>query len=109
MKWLVDFTTSDDPRVRAFAGTAVYRTSFRCTDTSHTRLDLGWDNDFISEVELNGHNLGVNWYGSHLIDLKDALKRGINQLTIRYTTTLWNAMGKQPSQPSGLIGPVQLR
>lgn len=109
MPSLASFTASDDPRVRTFAGTAVYRTSFHLTEAPYTRLDLGWDNDFISEVELNGRKLGVNWYGSRLFDLHGALREGENQLTIRYTTTLWNAMGKKELQPSGLIGPVTLR
>lgn len=108
MPSLVDFTASDDLRVRTFAGTAVYRTTFQLDKASYTRLNLGWDNDFISEVELNGRKLGVNWYGSRLFDLHGALRKGENQLTIRYTTTLWNAMGKRELQPSGLIGPVTL-
>jgi hypothetical protein len=109
MPALTDFTTSDDARVRTFAGTAVYRGTFKLDPTSHTHLELGWDNDFISEVEINGHKLGVNWYGEPRFHLKDALRKGENELIIRYTTTLWNSMDKQPLQPSGLIGPLTLR
>ena len=109
MPSLLDFTTSDDPRVRTFAGTAVYRTTFHLDELSYARLDLGCDNDFISEVKLNGHKLGVNWYGSPVFELGEALRKGENHLAIRYTTTLWNTMGKQKLQPSGLIGPVTLR
>jgi len=106
---LVDLTTSDDPRVRNFAGTVVYRATFDLDEAAYTRLDLGWDNDFISEVELNGRKLGVNWYGSPVFELGDSLREGENRLTVRYTTTLWNAMREQNPQPSGLIGPVTLR
>ena len=106
---LADFTLSDDARVREFSGTAVYETTFKLDGTPFSQLDLGWDNDFISEVEVNGRKLGVNWYGSRLFDLQAALRPGENQLTIRYTTTLWNAMGKKPLQPTGLMGPVTLR
>ncbi len=109
MPALADFTASEDQRLRRFSGTAVYRTSFRLSETPYTRLDLGWDNDFICEVELNGRKLGVNWYGARLFDLRDVLRKGENELTIRYTTTLWNALGRNPPQPSGLTGPVRLR
>ena len=87
----------------------MYRTSFDSGKTGFTSLSLGRDNDFISEVELNGQKLGVVWYGPHPLDLRNALREGENQLTIRYTTTLWNAKGKNELQPSGLLGPVSLR
>jgi hypothetical protein len=109
MPSLADFTVSDDPRVRNFSGVAVYKTTFHLDEVPFTQLGLGWDNDFISEVELNGSKLGVNWYGSRLFDIHDALRDGDNELTIRYTTTLWNSMGRKPLQPAGLIGPVTLR
>jgi hypothetical protein len=38
-----------------------------------------------------------------------SLRKGENQLTVRYTTTLWNAMDRKEPQPSGLLGPVTLR
>jgi hypothetical protein len=109
MPSLEDFTASEDPKVRTFAGTAVYRTTFDAEHTHFTSLSLGRDNDFISEVELNGRKLGVVWYGPLPLNLRNALRTGENQLTIRYTTTLWNAMGKDELQPSGLLGPVTLR
>ena len=109
MPSLMDFTTSKDPKVRNFAGTAIYRTTFDPGQTGFTSLGIGRDNDFISEVGLNGKMLGVIWYGSRPLELHNVLRKGENQLTIRYTTTLWNAMGKEELQPSGLLGPVTLR
>ena len=109
MNKLADFTASDDPRIRKFAGTAVYQTTFTLDRTHFTKLDLGRDNDFISEVELNGHKLGVSWYGAPVFDLHESLRKGENQLTVRYTTTLWNAMDKKELQAAGLMGPVTLR
>ncbi len=109
MPSLIDFTTSKDPKVRNFAGTAIYRTTFDPGQTGFTSLSIGRDNDFISEVELNGKSLGVIWYGPKPLNLGAALIKGENQLTIRYTTTPWNAMGKEELQPSGLLGPVELR
>jgi arylsulfatase A-like enzyme len=108
MDTLSDFTSSKDVLVKTFSGTATYMTTFKLEDPSYAELDLGWDNDFISEVTLNGTKLGVNWYGSRRFDVGGIVKKGSNDLTIRYTTTLWNGMGKTPLQPSGLIGPVKL-
>jgi hypothetical protein len=108
MDTLSDLTESKDVRVKTFSGAATYTTTFNLEETSFTQLDLGWDNDFISEVTLNGTKLGVNWYGSRRFNVGGIVKKGSNTLTIRYTTTLWNGMGKTPLQPSGLIGPVKL-
>jgi hypothetical protein len=109
MARLSDFTESKDERIRTFAGTATYKTTFIVEDGSYAYLDLGWDNDFISEVILNGTKLGVNWYGSRLFEVGKAIQKGSNELTVRYTTTLWNHMKNNPPQPAGLIGPVRLR
>ncbi len=106
---LLDFSASADPQLRTFAGVATYQTTFHLDAAEHTHLSIGQDNDFISEVELNGKKLGVIWYGSRLLELGAALRQGENQLSIRYTTTLWNAMGNPKLQPSGLLGPVELR
>jgi hypothetical protein len=108
MDTLSDFTESKDVRIKNFSGTATYRTTFTLEAATYAKMDLGWDNDFISEVTLNGKKLGVNWYGSQLFDVGEVLKNGSNELTIRYTTSLWNKMKNNPPQPSGLIGPVRL-
>jgi hypothetical protein len=108
MHTLSDFSVSKDDRIRTFSGVAVYKTKFSVDDAPYTELDLGRDNDFISEVTLNGVQLGVNWYGSRLFDVSSVLKKGSNDLTIRYTTTLWNKMNSTQPKPSGLTGPVRL-
>jgi hypothetical protein len=105
---LSDFTQRQEDRFKTFSGTITYTTEFVCDDRSYTELDLGWDNDFISEIELNGQKIGVNWYGSQLFDIGKAIKTGPNQLCIRYTTTLWNSMRNTRLQPTGLMGPVRL-
>ncbi len=103
---LEDFTKHPDERLASFSGTAFYTTRFALDDLSFNRLDLGWDNDFISEITLNGTFVGVNWYGSKLFDVRPMIKQGENTLVIKYTTTLNNKMKR--SKPSGLIGPVRL-
>jgi len=107
MESLSDFTQSADGRIRKFSGTVTYSTTFDLDDLNYDCLELGWDNDFISEIFLNGKTVGVNWYGSKCFDISDVLKPGENKLVIQYTTTLYNKM-KAPTQPSGLMGPVRL-
>lgn len=116
---LVDFKS--DETLRAFAGTATYKTSFQApTSGKPAFIDLGPING-ISSVKLNGHDLGLKWYGCHRYALGLALKAGENQLEVRITTVLGNYMksltnnpvakswtSRQPLYPAGLIGPVRL-
>lgn len=104
---LKDFSQSEEEQIRKFSGMAVYRASFEVEDLNYLSLDLGWDNAFITDVSLNGQDLGVSWYGLKLFDLKSSLKKGKNDLVIKYTTTLNNKMNEE-LLPSGLIGPVRL-
>ena len=116
MDALDDFSKSKDHRLRSFSGTVSYSTTFTVQGEQYTHIELGADNDFISEIWLNGTKLGVNWYGVQRFPLGDSLKEGENELRIEYTTTLNNMMGAmkgiryQPRdiQPSGLLGPVRL-
>lgn len=46
----------------------------------------------MSDVRLNGKELGVQWYGRRLYDLSGALEPGENELEVRVTTTMGNYM-----------------
>jgi len=120
---LIEFTTYPDSNIQRFSGVVNYTTTFSLNKKIDLFLDLGQDNDFISEVELNGKAVGVNWYGSKLFDVSDFVQEGENALSIKYTTTLWNTMRdteqgtmfinkyRRPIPPlksSGLLGPVRL-
>jgi len=113
---LDDFSKSGDTRLKSFSGTISYSTTFALQGERYTHLELGADNDFISEIWLNGAKLGVNWYGIQRFSVGDCLREGQNELRIEYTTTLNNMMAAmkgvryQPRsiQPSGLMGPIRL-
>lgn len=120
---LQEFSTHPDERIRSFSGKVVYRTEFSLADTGFERLDLGNINDFICEVELNGHKVGTILFGHRPVKIKDTLKPGPNRLCITYTTTLWNHMRGTKwapfwfgnfqreipeAVPSGILGPVRL-
>jgi hypothetical protein len=89
---LMSWTQHDDPELKYFSGTAVYRKSFdlsanKLAANPTIRLDLG-DVQLIAEVIVNGENLGVLWKPPFQIDVTDSFKAGSNELEIR-VTNLW--------------------
>ncbi len=142
------------PEASAFSGTATYETTFdlpegfppassltdRTTDETptpfdpkrHPRklsvvLDLGTV-DFIAEVTVNGQPAGVRWTPPYRLDISDLVHAGTNTLTVDVTSTWYNRLTYDASQPeaarktwtisgpapgsplrpSGLLGPVTL-
>jgi len=118
---LIDLSTLADKKLNTFAGTIVYKTTFELKNPELTMLDLGKVFD-ISEVKLNGQNLGIRWWGNHIYNAKDALQPGKNQIEIKITTVLLNYMksltknataqrwtANQNTVSTGLAGPVGLK
>lgn len=118
---LEDLGTSPDERLNTFAGVATYRVTFGLSDTGYEVLSLGRVHG-TSEVILNGHPLGVRWWGAeHRFDVGGRLKAGENELEVKVATVLSNycrtlkdnraamrwAARHQPVQ-AGLVGPVAL-
>jgi len=116
-----EFGGHDDNRIASFAGRVEYHTTFELRETDWAFLDLGPERH-VSEVTLNGQDLGVKWWGRHLYPLPDGiLREGGNDLEISYTTTLANYANsltgneaaerlvnlRQP-EPMGLSGDVRL-
>lgn len=118
---LGDLSLSEDPEVRDFGGTLVYRTTFSAPGDAGMRvLDLGHVNG-TTEVRLNGHPVGVRWWGRHTYDVAGQLQPGANTLEIVVTTVLANQMRSMKDNPTaqrwawwappiamGLPGPVRL-
>jgi len=87
---LIDFGTYQDSRISAFGGQVLYKTTFDLEETTWAFLDLGPEKH-ITEMVLNGKNMGTRWWGRHLYPIdQNQLKQGENQLEIIYTTTLAN-------------------
>ncbi|MBE0654450.1 MAG: hypothetical protein IH594_11665 [Bacteroidales bacterium] len=87
---LSDFGSSGDSRIATFAGEVRYHTSFSLDGSDWNFLDLGNETQ-VTEVKLNGKDLGIKWWGRHLYPVeKGILKQGVNELEITYTTTLAN-------------------
>jgi hypothetical protein len=117
---LIDLNNSPDETLNTFAGTIVYKALFECQNPELTMLDLG-EVHGISEVILNGQNLGLKWWGNHTYYVTGAIQPGNNQLEIKVTTVLLNYVkslkdnatarqwtGNQESTSLGLVGPVVL-
>ena len=99
---LISWTEHPNPGVKYFSGTAIYKKTFPFREPLPAKgraywLDLG-DLKNITEVKLNGKDLGIQWKPPFRVDITDALRDGGNELEIR-VTNLW---------PNRLIGDEQL-
>jgi hypothetical protein len=112
---------SVNTETRRFAGELIYKKQIRINSTQEMFIDLGKVYG-VSEVTLNGQNLGCQWYGQHLYKVpENLLDAGNVELQIKVVTTLGNYFKATPEnrighawtrhqrwQPVGLIGPVKL-
>jgi hypothetical protein len=99
---LTSWSEHDNPDIRYFSGTAVYRGELvvppAMLDSGITPiLDLG-QVEVIARVRINGRDLGILWKAPFLADATGVLKSGRNLLEIE-VTNLW---------PNRLIGDEQL-
>lgn len=113
---------NDNDEFRGFSGVITYSKKFHPESAhSYRFLDLGLVNDGISEVAVNGKEMGCKWYGRHIFNLQKALKTGENQITIKITTIIGNYCKSLADNPTcqewtknlsyaaiGMAGPVKL-
>ena len=77
----------------------------------------------VTEVIINGQNIGSKWYGRRIYNISKWVQNGNNTIEIKVTTTMgnylksmvnnpvaqfWTNQGNtiQPIQSTGLVGPV---
>jgi hypothetical protein len=119
------------PEAKAFSGTVTYTTTFDAGKVKKGEtysLDLG-QVEMIAVVTLNGKKLHTLWTPPYRLDVTDALKSGKNTLQVEVTSTWFNRLVYDASQPeeqrktwviagpkkeealreSGLLGPVVLQ
>jgi hypothetical protein len=96
---LSDWSQNDQPGIKYYSGTAVYRQTFDipATGSRQLYLDLGRVKN-MARVRLNGHDLGVVWTYPWSVNITGAAKPKDNQLEIE-VTNLW---------PNRLIGDEQM-
>ncbi|KAA6317428.1 hypothetical protein EZS27_032416, partial [termite gut metagenome] len=118
------------PEAKAFSGTVAYTTTFdagKVKPGMHFSLDLGRV-EMIAVVSLNGKPIRTLWTPPYRVDLTDAVKSGVNKLTVEVTSTWYNRLvydagqleanrktwtiggpaKNAPLRESGLLGPVML-
>jgi hypothetical protein len=96
---LSEFGTSQSQELNSFAGVVTYSGTFN-SDGAGDWIRLGDTNKGVTEVLLNGQNVGLNWYGEPLFNIKGALRNGENLLEIKYTTVLSNYVMSLENNPT---------
>lgn len=130
---LVSWTRKENPIVKYFSGTAIYKTtvtidSTQLASSARIFIDLGVVKN-IADLSINGTPAGVLWKAPfRTADIKPLLKEGDNLLEIKITNVWRNRMigDVQPGEkhpvtairrfykstdkllPSGLLGPVRI-
>ncbi len=130
---LESWTKKENPVVKYFSGTAVYKAtiavdSTTLADNARIFMDLGVVKN-IADISINGAPAGVLWKAPfRTADIKPLLKKGENLLEIKVTNVWRNRMigDVQPGEkhpvtairrfykstdkllPSGLLGPIRL-
>jgi len=94
MPVLTSWTSSSDPGVKYFSGTATYGKVVQVSPAwfragQHIFLDLGKVRD-IAEVEINGKPAGLVWAPPYRLDVTAALRPGVNCLEIKVTNEWTN-------------------
>lgn len=90
---LSDWTTSTNPDIKYFSGTATYSTAFRFSPQRNRqyRLCLGSLHDQ-ARVLINGQEAGIVWCSPYEVDITPYLRRGRNKLRIEVANSLYNRM-----------------
>ena len=115
---LADWST--DASTRDFAGEVIYKGKVSNASGLHY-IDLGKVYG-VSELTVNGQQLGNRWYGRHLYQLPESLLSASTlDIQIKLTTTTGNYLKSSPDnkvgqawthyqdfQPMGVLGPVRV-
>ena len=129
---LSSWSDNSDDGVKYFSGTGTYTNTVTARSDwfkkgAHVWIDLGNVKN-LAEVEVNGKSLGLVWHAPYRVDATEALKPGVNQLTIKVTNAWVNRLigDQQPGAKkytyadvkpyransklleSGLLGPVRV-
>ena len=130
-KELIDWTTSNDSRIKNYSGTAIYQTSFNVNALPAANtiyLNLGVVK-VMAKVKVNGKDVGAVWTAPYKVDVTNAIKKGENKIEIEVVNTWVNRLIGDSKLPeaerktwsnvntftpeskydsSGLVGPVNL-
>jgi hypothetical protein len=118
MESLTDLIQLDE--TKHFAGTVIYEKTFTNGQDDVQYIDLGQVQG-ITELTLNGKSLGTRWYGKRTYNIREVVKKGDNNLSVKLTTITGNYLkslinnpvaqrwtGNQPYHSMGILGPVRI-
>ena len=96
---LCDWTTSADPRIKYYSGTAVYKKTIQIEPgDDRIYLDMG-NPGLIARVFVNSQEAGVVWCSPWNLDITRYLTNGENNLEIHVANSLMNRMIYDVSLP----------
>ena len=128
---LFDLSKSEDPAIKYYSGTVVYKTVFHTAkpaDGKQMKLGFGKVSE-IARVKVNGRDAGGIWTPPYSVPITDLLRDGENTLEVEVCTSwvnrlvgdaslpegsrpTWMSTGgykpDHPLRPAGLLGPVTL-
>ncbi len=112
---LVSWPERDEPGIKFYSGTAVYRKTFELPDAfasfppddQRLWLDLGNVRE-LAEVKVNGQSCGIVWSPPFRVDISGAVKPGANQLEIE-VVNFWpnRIIGDDALPPEQRLNPNQ--
>ncbi len=126
---LVDWSSSNDEKIRYYSGTAVYRKTFNLEELPKNQevyINLG-QLSVMAKVKLNGKYVGGLWLAPYRLNITEVIKVGENQLEIEVVNLWRNQLIRDKQRPedekytwlvtddikpdsklqsSGLLGPV---
>jgi hypothetical protein len=128
---LKSWTEDSAAFIKYFSGTAVYRTTYRFERNPDTInvVQLHMKELFnIATVKVNGIDCGTVWTKPYTVDIKKALKQGVNTIEIEVTNTWRNRLigdellpgqkqtwvnspyklKDKPLLPAGIVGQVEI-
>ena len=89
---LQDWTQFDDPRIKYYSGTAVYKKNISVSPKGKKiKIDIG-NPQFVAQVLVNGFDAGIVWCSPWQLDITKYLKEGDNNLEIHVANSLMNRM-----------------
>ncbi|WP_211357793.1 glycosyl hydrolase [Colwellia demingiae] len=128
---LIDWTASDDDRIKYYSGTAFYSNTFtldKLQEGEQIVIDLG-KFTAMAKVTVNGQYVGGLWTAPTRLDISKFVNKGENSLKIEIVNTWVNRIigdmhlpeqerktwmlvnpydAQSPLQTSGLLGPVKI-
>lgn len=92
MEHLQDWTTFENPQIKYYSGTAIYKKAIEIDDSNdEIYLDIGNPNS-TAKVVINGQEAGIVWCSPWQLNITKYLKKGTNDIEIQVANSLMNRM-----------------